>query len=507
MSFKGATLMSSPVRIPLVSLLLIALCLPAALQAAVYIPTKTADTGDGACGSDCSLREAITAANGHPGENVILLHAGTYTLTAPPSGASASLEIQGTLSLIGDDAGTTIIDGNHLAGIFHVAAGATVEIRDVTLRNGLAAGGGGAIRNDGALTLLRTLLTFNDSTRDGAGASFGGAIASSGSGSSLTLADSAVINNDSLGSGGGLALGGTARLANVTIARNQASDLGGGLYLFSDARATLNNVTVTGNTAQQGGGLAAESAVSPGVPATITNSILAGNSALVRSDDCRGSIATGYDLVGAGEGCLGPAAANHDQVGTAVSPIDPKLGPPDQNGGSTPTAALLAGSPAIDAGNPAPPGSGNGACEATDQRNATRPADAVLRSVCDQGAFEATTHCVAGGRTLCLSGGRFKVTAHWQTPAFGSGEGTAVRLTGDSGFFWFFDPANIELTVKVLDGCDNNHRYWFFASGLTDVGVDLTVTDTATNQARTYHNPLGKTFVSILNSNAFATCP
>ena len=63
-------------------LALLALTLPAALHAAVYIPTKTADTSDGVCdAADCSLREAIAAANHHAGENVILLHAGTYTLT------------------------------------------------------------------------------------------------------------------------------------------------------------------------------------------------------------------------------------------------------------------------------------------------------------------------------------------------------------------------------------------------------------------------------------------
>ena len=62
--------------------LLLALTLPASLQAAVFIPNKTADTNDGACDADCSLREAITAANQTPGEDVVLLHAGTYTLTA-----------------------------------------------------------------------------------------------------------------------------------------------------------------------------------------------------------------------------------------------------------------------------------------------------------------------------------------------------------------------------------------------------------------------------------------
>src|SRR4029077_10746529 len=164
--------------------LLLALSLPAALHAAVYIPTKTIDTNDGTCAADCSLREAVTAANRHPGENVILLHAGTYTLTSP-----GGLPVQGDLILLGDRAGRTIIDGGAVGGIFTIPAGVTVQIQDVTLRNGRAPGGGGAISNNGALTLLRTIVTGNASVAGAAGAGLGGAILSHGSGSSPTTAD------------------------------------------------------------------------------------------------------------------------------------------------------------------------------------------------------------------------------------------------------------------------------------------------------------------------------
>ena len=59
--------------------------------------------------------------------------------------------------------------------------------------------------------------------------------------------------------------------------------------------------------------------------------------------------------------------------------------------------------------------------------------------------------CVAGPTTLCLNGGRFRVTVFYATPEGASGPGMGVSLTGDSGYFWFFDAANIELVVKVLD--------------------------------------------------------
>ena len=72
-----------------------------------------------------------------------------------------------------------------------------------------------------------------------------------------------------------------------------------------------------------------------------------------------------------------------------------------------------------------------------------------------------TAACVAGGNTLYLGGGRFRVTADWQTST-ASGSGTAVTLTPDSGYFWFFDPGNVEVVVKVLNGCGVNSRYWLF---------------------------------------------
>ena len=63
---------------------------------------------------------------------------------------------------------------------------------------------------------------------------------------------------------------------------------------------------------------------------------------------------------------------------------DPALGPLADNDGPTPTHALLAGSPAIDHGNAAPPGNGGFSCALIDQRGIVRPQGAV----CDIGAYE-----------------------------------------------------------------------------------------------------------------------
>jgi hypothetical protein len=63
-----------------------------------------------------------------------------------------------------------------------------------------------------------------------------------------------------------------------------------------------------------------------------------------------------------------------------------------------------------------------------------------------------------------------------------------VPLTGDTGGFWFFNQANVELVIKTLDGRARNGHFWVFAGALSDVEYDITVTDTVTGLVKTYHN-------------------
>jgi len=106
-----------------------------------------------------------------------------------------------------------------------------------------------------------------------------------------------------------------------------------------------------------------------------------------------------------------------------------------------------------------------------------------------------------------LNKGRFEVHVQWTTPDGTTGAGQAVSLTGDTGFFWFFSPDNVEMVVKVLNGCGYNSSYWTFAGGLTDVQVAMTVTDTQTGATRTYTNPQRTAFQPIQDTSAFASCP
>ena len=115
--------------------------------------------------------------------------------------------------------------------------------------------------------------------------------------------------------------------------------------------------------------------------------------------------------------------------------------------------------------------------------------------------FEGTEGCAAEG-ALCLAE-RFHVTATWQSTA-ATGTATPIELTADTGAFWFFDSDNVELVVKVLDGCAVNDHHWVFATGLTDVDVVLEVVETGTGRSRSWRSPLGTAFVPILDVEAFA---
>jgi Leucine-rich repeat (LRR) protein len=120
--------------------------------------------------------------------------------------------------------------------------------------------------------------------------------------------------------------------------------------------------------------------------------------------------------------------------------------------------------------------------------------------------FQTGSVCVPGANTLCLSGGRFKVQVGWRTREGQTGPGRAVALTGDTGYFWFFNEANVEMVIKVLDACGLNQRFWVFAGGLTDVQTDITVTDTQTGDVKTYRNPQGTAFRPLQDTAAFAAC-
>jgi len=106
---------------------------------------------------------------------------------------------------------------------------------------------------------------------------------------------------------------------------------------------------------------------------------------------------------------------------------------------------------------------------------------------------------------LALAPRRFCVYVEWNDSRGNSGFGKPVGYrTENSGQFWFFDPSNFEMQVKVLDGCAVNGHYWVFYSATTNVGFTLTVDDLwLVHPSRRYSNPVGQTASTITDTSAF----
>lgn len=113
--------------------------------------------------------------------------------------------------------------------------------------------------------------------------------------------------------------------------------------------------------------------------------------------------------------------------------------------------------------------------------------------------------CTPGGTVLCLND-RFQVEVDWEDSSV-NGVGMGVGVDSDSGYFWFGDPANAEVFVRVVNACDVDNSYWVFSGAATDVEYTLTVTDTETGTTREYFNDLGVPAQAIQDISAFATCP
>jgi hypothetical protein len=116
--------------------------------------------------------------------------------------------------------------------------------------------------------------------------------------------------------------------------------------------------------------------------------------------------------------------------------------------------------------------------------------------------------CVPSPTRLCLRDGRFAAEATWRDFAERTGAGQAVPLPANegSGLLWFFAPDNAEITLKVLDACTLNDRWWVFLSSSSTVQYDVTLTDTRTHQQRHYQNARGDTPALVADTEAFP-CP
>ena len=112
------------------------------------------------------------------------------------------------------------------------------------------------------------------------------------------------------------------------------------------------------------------------------------------------------------------------------------------------------------------------------------------------------SQCSSGGEALCLQSGRFQASLHWEDSTGSGGAAATTTLTDETGYFWFFQPDNVEVVLKVLDGRAINGHFWVFSASLSDVSYTLDITDLATQVTRTYRNEAGH-FRSFADTEAF----
>ena len=247
-------------------------------EAANFTVNSLNDPGSGTCdATECTLREAIDAANANPDADVVTFASGlsgSITLTAGDIEITSDVEVQGP------GADQLSVNGNATSRIFDIdGAGNQVSLSGLTVTNGREDFDGGAIVNDDAdLTLINMVISNSVSGEDG------GAIDSDDG--SLIVERSVITGNEAAGSGGGIAAyDQSLSISASTVSDNDAvNGDGGGLY-FSNTEAdtafTMTSSTLYGNSAgdRGGGGVTIFGA---SAASSIANSTISGNEAADR---------------------------------------------------------------------------------------------------------------------------------------------------------------------------------------------------------------------------------
>lgn len=448
----------------------------------MFIVTNNNDSGAG------SLRQAI--ANANFSTNTVITFApnvtGTITLTSGELLVSLVPVASNSVAIIGPGANVLTVSGNSASRVFSVTSG-IVSISGLTLADGL----GGIYMHDAALSINDCVISGHN-----------GSGIYNGTNGALTLNNCTISSNRFVGpnfvdiQGGGIlnaSSNAVLWMANCTISGNalvahttsSIGASGGGLF-NNQGTVTIQSCTISGNLCTNygggkafGGGL--YNAFGSGI-VVVGNSIIASNTlaapgGATSGPDCRGAFfSEGYNLIGITNINTTGWGATGDQMGTAAVPLNPLLGPLQNNGGTTPTHALLAGSPALD--------KGNSFGLLTDQRGSARPSDNPLLSNAtggdgsDIGAYEVrvgfnlVTSVVGGGvilrnpnlttfptnssvvlSVLPASGWTFD---HWSGDASGANNSLNVLMTSDK-----FITANFSALTSPCDVTPSGLISWW----------------------------------------------
>ena len=359
-----------------------------------FVPTATTftvtnlnDTPPNGCSvADCTLREAIIAANTTPGTDIINFTPGLNG-TIPLNISLGQLEVTSSVSINGPGARNIAVSGEDHSRVLLVGGvGNVATVRGLTLTNGNAQilgtllGDGGGVLNVGGSTLnliemnisgnnatslgggiatrsllgttsttyiTRSLISDNQSTLGGGGIS-NIAVLNIVSSATTSVTNSTITLNNTVAEAGGLSnLGGTVNLVNNTISDNSSTATGGGVVNVAGVLGlgvtNVRNTIIARNNAVIVGGILTLSDDVLGIFNSLGNNLIGHN--LNAAVSFQASVFVGVNPVPNVNGDIVGSVS----VGTTV--IDPRLGALQNNGGLTNMRAVLAGSPAIDRGN------------------------------------------------------------------------------------------------------------------------------------------------------------
>lgn len=420
------------------------------------ISDAVCDTDLITAGLQCTLRAAVEQANAVNSNDRVLfnLPANSTVILTAANGGEIPIENNGTLEIIGAGANTLTIDGGAGTNRIFYTNKASATISGITLTGGNGEGrefniaGGAILASEGSLTLNSVHITGNTASNSGAGVYF--------KFTTYQILNSTFSANSTGGSGGGFFSPSNTRgtAVNTTISGNTAADAGGGIG--NTGILSLQNVTITENTAPRGGGIFHVGALNIG------NTIVAGNTATVSnrheiSFEGGGITSEGGNLVGdsPNDSILTFSIITYHP--TDKRDVNPLLGTLAKNGGTTPTHSLLTGSPAIDAGL------NSLATDAFDQRGTgfprVRDGNGDGTATVDIGAVEiqmppASTSVSVSGRVTSANGrGINKVRV---TIIDSSGE-TRTAYSNPFGYYRFISiPAGTTYTFNL------SHKYHQF---------------------------------------------
>lgn len=456
-------------------------------NSATFTVSQIADTNDGTCDADCSLREAVVAANASTEADTITFSSLFNTAqTITLGGTDIIITNNGGLTINGPGADKLTVSGNNLSRVFTNNTGAITTISNLRVTGGngtstVTSGRGGGIYNSGGtLTLQNVVITGNTAANGGAANNAGtatlnfvncvlsnnmatgaGGALQNFAGNTTNIINSSIHNNTSnstITGGGGIQANGTINISNTTFANNNAVGGSGGAIFYNGTVMNLNNVTIVGNTATNVTGGINKNTANPG---NIRNTIISANTGGASPDFAGSANSQGNNIISA-------VGASAGWIGSDLQNVDPMLSAFANYGGLGNSFLPMPGSLAIDGGQncvtdlscaSANPQS----ALTTDQRGVARPANGTV----DIGAVEAANTSV-GGRVLSDAGQGVPNTLVFMT----SVNGNFSTRTNSFGNYRF---NNIQVGIAVTVGVSS--KAFTYTNQTVSVGGQITDLD------------------------------